>query len=379
MEEAVGEGERSRDRGKLRGALSIRLIMKTGRPVAFGVSGSGVGMESASRETRGGFRLRLSLCWNLGLRSLVLGCALGLSGCGAPAPPVYGDGEIAGLTPVASVLAPELQERCRLTPNATNGELAGQILEVRGVVSMVGGMEGVGSYVMLVGGNKGANPVVCWMQEPELWSSVAPGMSVTVKGQFERLKERASYLDRPAIPIVRKGVLVSAEMPRKPLVDLSAKEFCAGVQDDRDLVARADDNWLWLTGDLLSVDPIQSIAYLDGGDSWVVVCRLAEGVKARLEAGEFPVGSRVRVLGSFEQLGPRRVQLSGCLFASARDTGDLGGAVKAGVEKAGGEERSSDPRAAHPAVNGEAAIEPESTLPADETTPAKPAAAAAPR
>ena len=111
----------------------------------------------------------------------------------------------------------------------------------------------------------------------------------------------------------------------------------------------------------------------------MVVCRLAEGVKARLEAGEFPVGSRVRVLGSFEQLGPRRVQLSGCLFASARDTGDLGGAVKAGVEKAGGEERSSDSPAAHPAVIGEAAIEPESTLPADETTPAKPEAAAAPR
>jgi hypothetical protein len=121
---------------------------------------------------------------------------------------------------------------------------------------------------------------------------------------------------------------------------------------------------------LLSVDPIESIAYLDGGDSWVVVCRLAEGVKARFEAGEFPVGSRVRVLGSFEQLGPRRVQLTGCLFASARGTGGDGGAVGAGDDGTS---------SVSPAVSHEPAIEGEPKLPADETISPKPTAAAGPR
>lgn len=349
-------------------ALQRSLTLQTGRRgarelVTFQRERTAVRRPSTRRATSGGFLPG----WMIQL--VVLCGIVGTAGCGTPAPPVFSDAQIASLAPVAKVQAAEFQERCRLTPNATNGELAGRILEVRGVVSMVGGVEGVGSYVMLVGGNKGANPVVCWMQEPELWSSVAPGMKVTVKGQFERLKERASYLDRPALPVVRQGVVVATEMPGAPLVDELAEEFCTRVHNDRDLLSRADDNWMWLTGNLVSIDPIQSIAFLSGGDSWVVVCRLAEGVKERVESGEFSVGGQVRVLGKFEQLGSRSLQLSGCLLAVARPQ------KQDGASGSGDREAFSESPLAPPAARLEPRIAVEAATHADQDTAPPPTAA----
>lgn len=245
-------------------------------------------------------------------------------GCSEPVRPELSAADVQVADPVEQLLAAAFQERCRLTPYETNRTLAGQVVAVEGVVSMVGAVPERGPFVMLVGGRKGRNPVLCWLQDPQPWATVAPGMQLTIKGQFERLPPRASYEDAPPVPTLRQSVIVAVQTSTEQLVDLSARELCEAVADRERGSTYFQDKWLWVEGQVLSVDPIQSQFYLEGGDSWVIVCERPEQQPAA-EFLSFETGARIRVMGHFEQAGAKRVVLSGCLVSPARSPEDSGG------------------------------------------------------
>lgn len=237
--------------------------------------------------------------------TLCLVCCLLSWGCQeAPITPLS-QSQIETAESVVRLTAPKLQERFRLTPHASNSELGGKVLEVDGIVTMVGITEKMGSVILLAGGTKGRNPIVCWMASERPWDHVAPGMRVTVRGQCQKIQpESAPQLLLSQVTEIDEQQLESMRFQAFELTDSYAKNRNA----TQDLLG---DRWVWVSGKVASVDRINNELYLKGSGDTQVRCRLAGD--DWLWNDSLTRNDTVTVLGKIENGDKSQVRLLECL------------------------------------------------------------------
>jgi hypothetical protein len=200
-----------------------------------------------------------------------------------------------------------LQDRFRSTPHASNAELGGHVMEVTGTVVLVGISPELGDVILLSGGAKGNKPVICQMAEPRPWDLVAPGLPVTIKGQVWRIQPGSA-------PLLLQSHVVGYDSEIGSSMRFTAEDVCASFADNRtaahDLLG---DRWIWVTGEVASIDRINGWLYVLGGAGRLVRCALA-GRDGELSWDEsLSAGERIEVVGQVMDGDRLQVILQGCL------------------------------------------------------------------
>lgn len=247
--------------------------------------------------------------WSIaaGIRGLA-GAVLAILLCGCDAAPTFvalSGPEVSAAIPHQKIRAKSLQEKHRVTPHATNRELAGRVIEVEGLVALVGRQATGQGFITLHGGPKGTRPIQCLVDAEQPWQSVAPGMVTTIKGQL-----------RPTPPgqavVLLHAEVVAVDEEQTPGKRVLAEELCRCYAGDH-LLAQHEylEQWAWVTGVVSSVDRVNGMVYLNGSDSAQVQC-------VPLNADEtlsLPIqpGATIVVLGKVTGGDRTRVVLRECL------------------------------------------------------------------
>jgi hypothetical protein len=239
-------------------------------------------------------------------RVLVWALAGLLVGCGSDPPfqPLSSE-EVAAAPPVLNIRAIKLQEKHRVTPHATNRELAGKVIEVEGLVAAVGRQPTGQWFITLHGGAKDKLPIQCFIDEVDPWKRVSPGMVTILKGQWMKNRPRE-------VPRLLHGVIVSVDEVQTPGKRLTAIELCRRYADNHAL-AQNDflEQWAWVTGRISTVDRVNGYIYLEGLDNTLVQCRPISDEQT-MSVG-MTSGQTVLILGKVMGGDQRQIILRECL------------------------------------------------------------------
>ncbi len=179
-----------------------------------------------------------------------------------------------------------------------------QTLEVTGTIDRLSIAEDYFSLIELKT-VKAFMPASCPTKEQEIWARCAPGQTVTLRGQVERL-------DRFTQRVIWKVVNVQGSVPPVLTSVALAKEFT-----DHDSRASADyaDQWFYLTGEIISTD--RYICTLKSDGVTEVQVGLPEDSlvfpNPFLKSPEFQVGKTLTLLAKYDPLlhEPGAVNLDG--------------------------------------------------------------------
>lgn len=227
-----------------------------------------------------------------------------LVGCVENSPAEMSAEEIRVSPSYAIVAAPAMLQRYRLEPHASNAEWGNRILEVRGRVVLVGRSEKMGDFVMLQAGLRGYDPVICWMAVERPWDAIAPGMKVQIKGQALKIAPGST-------PQLRHSWQVEGlESPESRT--FAAEDLCRQYSENRGEVHDAlSERWVWLTGQISTVDRINNALFLKGHKGTMVRCTLAGEDSAwdtNLDSGQ-----TIQILGKIQDGNQRQVDFVDCL------------------------------------------------------------------
>lgn len=240
-------------------------------------------------------------------RLLLVGCVVFPAGCD-DAPVVLLSAEQTLTTKACEqTSSAALQERFRVTPHASNAELGGRVMEVTGTVVLVGISHDLGDVVLLSGGGKGTNPVICQMAVPRPWDALTPGIPVTIKGQVNRVQPGSAALLRQAHVIHVDSA--TAEAARFTATDLSGS-FAESRANAAEVLG---ERWVRVSGSVASIDRINNWLYLSGGEGRMVRCALAGKDDELSWEQDLGRGENIEVVGQVFDGDRRQVILQGCL------------------------------------------------------------------
>ncbi len=242
------------------------------------------------------------LCWFLLVGSVTISF-----GCGqAPLTPLSAEQTAAAVADFQSTSV-ALQDRFRSTPHASNAELGGRVMEVSGTVVLVGISPELGDVVLLSGGAKGNKPVICQMAGERPWDSVVPGLPVTIKGQVWRIQPGSA-------PLLLQSHVVGIDSQIAESMRFTAEDVCSSFADSRtnahDLLG---ERWIRVTGEVASIDRINSWLYLAGGNGRLIRCALAGRDGELMWEESLTLGEVIEVVGQVTDGDRRQVILQGCL------------------------------------------------------------------
>jgi len=239
-------------------------------------------------------------CW------LMFGIVLA-AGCTRPSPVRLTSDETEKAAIEIRETSASLQQRYRVTPHASNGELGGRVIEVTGPVVLVGMSAELGHVMLLSGGTKGSLPVICQMARQRPWDQVTPGMLATVKGQLWPIKPGST-------PLILQAHLTQVDAEAAETVRFTAEQICSGYSENRseaqNLLA---DRWVRIWGEVSSVDRINNWLYLKGGTNCLVRCSLAGKDGELFWEQDLNAGEWIEVVGQVQNGDRKQVILQGCL------------------------------------------------------------------
>ncbi|MFN7804641.1 MAG: OB-fold protein [Planctomycetaceae bacterium] len=240
-------------------------------------------------------------------RLVVVGWAVLSVGCGeSPVVPLSAE-QTGSADSAVHLSSATLQERFRVTPHASNSELGGRVIEVTGTVVLVGISPDLGDVVLLSGGGKGTNPVVCQMAMPRPWDALTPGIPVTIKGQVSRVQPGSAALLRQAHVIHVDSA--TAEAARFTATDLTGS-FAESRANAAEVLG---DRWVRVSGAVASIDRINNWLYLSGLEGRMVRCALAGKDDELSWDQDLDRGENIEVVGQVFDGDGRQVILQGCL------------------------------------------------------------------
>jgi len=243
-----------------------------------------------------------------GVGLLPCACLISLVvGCGSTPPQRMSAAETREAQPIASLTSAQLQEKYRLTPHGTNEGLGGEVIEVTGPVTIVGTVPDLGDIVMLSGGTRGSRPILCQVAEGRPWDKIAPGLMVTIKGQLWRTKPGS-------VPLVLQCHIAEIPQDLQESLHLTAPQLSASFTRNRESAHELLANrWVWVAGEVASIDRINGWMYLRGSESGLVRCSLGGRDFVPEWGDDLERGQVLEVLGQVIDGDRRQVILQGCL------------------------------------------------------------------
>jgi hypothetical protein len=195
-----------------------------------------------------------------------------------------------GAKPDFSIGSKQLEEEYARDRAAAETKYKDKVLELTGVVKIVGHHINKAPYLSLEGANKDLLGIMCFTQDRHPWRKATPGQTVKLRGKWPRQTSTTALVE---------CVLIEVSGPRAPSLtaEALAKEYAA---DPRAASEKYEGGYLILAGEIETVTPDEqnavSVSFKTAGTPRVL-CKFTafDGE----ETDRLKPGQKVKILGQY--------------------------------------------------------------------------------